>query len=70
MTIEDLDPEEGARPGQTASAQTDRFGADRPDPSDMAIAFTPRQILGGFALLAALVMLLRRRNRDRDHERD
>jgi hypothetical protein len=27
------------------------------------VAFTPRQILGGFALLAALILLLRRRNR-------
>ena len=33
---------------------------------DLGVAFTPRQILGGFALLAALVMLLRRRSRDRD----
>jgi len=33
--------------------------------------FTPRQILGGFALLAALVMLLRRKRRDPDRgERD
>lgn len=31
----------------------------------LEIAFTPRQILGGFALLAALILLLRRRNRDR-----
>jgi hypothetical protein len=32
------------------------------------IAFTPRQILGGFALLAALILVLRRRrsNRPRD----
>jgi hypothetical protein len=34
------------------------------DPSDLAVAFTPKQIIGGFALLAALVMLLRRRDRD------
>jgi len=31
----------------------------------LEIAFTPRQILGGFALLAALILLLRRRKRDR-----
>ena len=29
------------------------------------VAFTPRQILGGFALLAGLILLLRRRNRRR-----
>jgi hypothetical protein len=30
--------------------------------------FTPRQILGGFALLAALVMLLRRKRREPDRD--
>jgi hypothetical protein len=39
---------------------------DTPDPSDLSITFTPRQILGGFALLAALVMLLRRKRREPD----
>jgi hypothetical protein len=29
----------------------------------LEIAFTPRQILGGFALLAALILLLRRKKR-------
>jgi hypothetical protein len=28
------------------------------------VALTPRQILGGFVLLAALILLLRRRRRD------
>jgi MYXO-CTERM domain-containing protein len=32
-------------------------------PSGLEVAFTPRQILGGFALLAALILLLRRRKR-------
>ena len=31
--------------------------------SGIEIAFTPRQILGGFALLAALIILLRRRGK-------
>ena len=35
------------------------------DPTDLSIALTPKQIIGGFALLAGLVMLLRRRGRDR-----
>ena len=29
----------------------------------LEVAFTPRQILGGFALLAGLILLLRRRKR-------
>jgi hypothetical protein len=34
-------------------------------PSGLEVAFTPRQILGGFALLAGLILLLRRRKRGR-----
>jgi MYXO-CTERM domain-containing protein len=30
---------------------------------EISIAFSPRQILGGFVLLAALILLLRRRRR-------
>ena len=43
----------------------DDFDEDLDDDSDLSteIAFTPRQILGGFALLAALILLLRRRSR-------
>jgi len=33
------------------------------DPGDLTLALSPRQILGGFALLAAAVVLLRRRGR-------
>jgi hypothetical protein len=33
------------------------------DPGDVIPVLSTRQIVGGFALLAALVMLLRRRNR-------
>ena len=36
---------------------------DEPSSSGLEIAFTPRQILGGFALLAALILLIRRRKR-------
>ena len=43
--------------------RADRAGQE---PGELTVAFTPRQILGGFALLAALVLLLRRRNRRRD----
>ena len=36
------------------------------DKLGVEVAFTPRQILGGFALLAALILLLRRRKRARN----
>jgi len=34
-----------------------------PPRPELEIAFTPRQILGGFALLAALILMLVRRRR-------
>jgi hypothetical protein len=49
---------------ETEQPQVGRARSRDPDP-DLSVALTPRQILGGFALLAALVMLLRRRKRDR-----
>jgi hypothetical protein len=40
--------------------------APAPPEPDYAIAFTPRQLAGGFAILAALLLLvLRRRRRKR-----
>jgi len=57
-TVEEVEAEAAER-----RERTERGAAI--DPADLTIAFTPKQILGGFALLAALVMLLRR-NRDRD----
>lgn len=44
-------------------------GPDRPDdrtgrePGDLDLAMSPRQIIGGFALLAGLILLVRRRRR-------
>jgi hypothetical protein len=43
-----------------------RKRADSGADPDLGVALTPRQIRGGIARLAALVMLLRRRSRDRD----
>jgi hypothetical protein len=68
MTIDERDDDarEDGDPAAPAWPATDRRAAgDGPD-ADLVLALSPRQILGGFALLAALVMLLRRRNRDRD----
>jgi hypothetical protein len=42
-----------------ADRRADRAGQQ---PGDLGIALTPSQIFGGFALLAAIVVLLRRRN--------
>jgi len=52
-TVADPDPDRRA----------DRAGQG---PGELTVALSPRQIVGGFALLAALILLLRRRNRRRD----
>jgi hypothetical protein len=68
MTTDERDDaarEDGDRPTQAGPSTDRRAAGDGPD-ADLVLALSPRQILGGFALLAALVMLLRRRNRDRD----
>jgi hypothetical protein len=36
------------------------------EPGDLVIALSPRQIFGGFALMAGLILMLRRRGRRRD----
>lgn len=39
--------------------------ASRPgrEPGELIVAMSPRQIIGGFALLAGLILMLRRRSR-------
>jgi len=73
------DPVEGPRPEGAPDEMPGKSARDLPggsdpaegrrdvgvDPTDLSIALTPKQIIGGFALLAALVMLLRRRKPDR-----
>jgi hypothetical protein len=75
---DEAEPESPESPESPASAAIDLADFD-PDLEDeelededvahanrslgIDVAFTPRQILGGFALLAALILLLRRRNR-------
>ena len=41
-------------------AAVDRAGRE---PGDLVIGMSPRQIIGGFALLAGLIIMLRRRGR-------
>jgi LPXTG-motif cell wall-anchored protein len=61
-------PDEADAPGDAAADAleaelNEEFDDGRP--TGLEIAFTPRQILGGFALVAALILLLRRRKRSR-----
>jgi hypothetical protein len=54
--------------GRAELGDLDDFDEDADDDdtaTGLEVAFTPRQILGGFALLAALILLLRRRSRRR-----
>lgn len=52
--------------GPRPARDTDR-AADRPgrEPGELVVALSPRQIIGGFALLAGLIVMLRRRGRRR-----
>ena len=64
-------PESNGRPPASSLAENDLDDLDERDDDPveddeklgLEIAFTPRQILGGFALIAALILLLRRRKR-------
>ena len=66
---DDAAAEAAADPAELADlGDLDDFDDDLDDDdaaTGLEVAFTPRQILGGFALLAALILLLRRRNRSR-----
>ncbi len=43
----------------------DRTGQPAPERREVLLALSPGQILGGFALLAGFIVMLRRRRRDR-----
>ena len=65
------DPEDA--PGVLAPAEeSNPAPRDRADeragrePGELVVAMSPRQILGGFALLAGLILVLRRRRRKKD----
>ena len=69
------DPESTEAPVPPAEPQPDRE-AGRPqawpddragrEPGDLVAGLSPRQIIGGFALLAGLILMLRRRRRRKD----
>lgn len=52
-----------APPDDVEAPDHDRAGRE---PGDLVVAMSPRQIIGGFALLAGLIVMLRRRRRNRD----
>lgn len=57
----------GATPG--AAPATEPGGPEHPEdragrePGELVVSLSPRQIIGGFALLAGLIIWLRRRSR-------
>ena len=54
------------RAADSASGIADRFGdLPAPEPGDLIPSLSPRQVLGGFVLLAAAVVVLRRLGRSR-----
>ncbi len=56
-----------ASPADGAFADGDDDGAAQSgrDSGDLLVAMSPRQIIGGFAVLAGLILMLRRRRRDK-----
>jgi hypothetical protein len=44
--------------------------ADEPPPSDYSVAVSPRQLAGGFAIIAAILVLLLRSRRRRGRKPD
>ena len=59
---EPVESEAPVEPAAPAAPRPDYID-DRPgrDPGELVLAMSPRQIIGGFALLAGLILLLRRR---------
>jgi hypothetical protein len=54
------DPAEGRPDVPARDPAEDRAGRE---PGELVVALSPRQIIGGFALLAGLIIMLRRRGR-------
>ena len=47
------------------AGDNDAAGRSGRDSGDLLVAMSPRQIIGGFAVLAGLILMLRRRRRDK-----
>ena len=58
-------PDRPATPPERPAAPSPVPGDERPEPEDappeLTLALSPRQVLGGFALIAGLIFLLLRR---------
>lgn len=64
MSTESERPSADETSAAAAAPRPDRAD-DRPgrEPGELVVAMSPRQIIGGFALLAGLILMLRRRRR-------
>ena len=51
--------------GAVAHGDDDAVARSGRDSGDLLVAMSPRQIIGGFAVLAGLILMLRRRRRDK-----
>ena len=77
ISCPDTEPAVADDPGSAASNRADDPAEGRPDvppgdpradragrePGELVVALSPRQIIGGFALLAGLILMLRRRRK-------
>lgn len=63
------DAKDGRTPAASAAAAAANAAAENPEgragrePGELVVALSPRQIIGGFALLAGIIIWLRRRGR-------
>jgi hypothetical protein len=64
--VEPPESVENAEPAPSPEWDPERFGdLPAPEPGDLIPSLSPRQVLGGFVLLAAAVVVLRRLGRSR-----
>ena len=59
------DDEAAGRSGRDSDGDDDGAAQSGRDSGDLLVAMSPRQIIGGFAVLAGLILMLRRRRRDK-----
>ncbi|MEO8468481.1 MAG: hypothetical protein ABI573_02300 [Chloroflexota bacterium] len=61
----DIAASPSASPAVGAAVDDDVAGRSGRESGDLLVAMSPRQIIGGFAVLAGLIVMLRRRRRDK-----